>query len=280
MRFPTSLGVAVCCTALTWLCGPAAAQTGLPDGGTARATGSGIVQARYIGPTTRYAHGVLGDAIEAGGLEVRDAAGMRHTVMLPDDAVFEDITPRLADLDGDGAAEAVVVVSYRDRGAALAVYGLRGGGLARLAETAPIGRANRWLNPAAIADFTGDGRAEIAIVRTPHIGGRLELYSFRSGSLKRLAALEGFSNHVIGSRVLDLAEVADVDGDGIADLVLPDQARTALVAVSFSGGRARVLGRATVPSPVVGPVTRSGSSVATRLADGRSYSVPLEALRP
>ncbi len=261
-------------------CGPLAAQTGLPDGGTARAAGSGIVQARYIAPTTRYAHGVLGDAIEAGGLEARDAAGMRHLLMLPENAVFEDITPRLADLDGDGAAEAVVVVSYRDRGAALAVYGLRGGELARLAETAPIGRANRWLNPAAIADFTGDGRSEIAIVRTPHIGGRLELYSYPRGSLMRLAALDGFSNHVIGSRVLDLAEVADVDGDGIADLVLPDQARTALVAVSFTGGRARVLGRAAVPAPIAGPVTRSGSSAAMRLAGGRRVSVPLAALRP
>lgn len=266
--------------ALAGPCGPLAAQTGLPDGGTARASGSGIVQARYIAPTTRYAHGVLGDAIEAGGLEARDAAGRRHILMLPDTAVFEDITPRLADLDGDGAAEVVVVLSYRDRGAALAVYGLRGGEFVRLAETEPIGQSNRWLNPAAIADFTGDGQSEIAIVRTPHIGGRLELYAYRSGSLRRLAAMEGFSNHVIGSRVLNLAVAADVDGDGISDLVLPDRARTALVAVSFSADRTRIVGRVAVPSPVAGPVTRSGSSVTARLADGRRFSVPLAALRP
>ncbi len=205
------LRLAAIAAAAVWLSvPPAQAQSPLPGGGTARAGGSGVVEARYVAPTTRYAHGVLGDAIEAGGLAVRDASGKSHVFTLPEDSVFEDITPRLADLDGDGGAEVIVVRSYLTRGSALAVFGMRGGAFVRIAETAPIGRAARWLNPAAIADFTGDGRLEIAIVKTPHIGGTLEFWRLNGGNLSRVARLSGFSNHVIGSRELGLAAVGDV----------------------------------------------------------------------
>lgn len=258
---------------------PALAQSPLPGGGTARAGGSGVVEARYVAPTTRYAHGVLGDAIEAGGLAVRDASGKRHVLMLPEDSVFEDITPRLADLDGDGAAEVIVVRSYLTRGAALAVFGMRGGEFVRLSETAPIGRAARWLNPAAIADFTGDGLPEIAIVKTPHIGGTLEFWRFRGGRLSRVGSLRGFSNHVIGSRDLGLATVVDVDGNGVRDIVLPSADRRELVAVAVAGGRARIVGRADVPAPVTGRVVASGKTVSATLAGGRRASVPVTALQ-
>lgn len=259
--------------------GFAGAQTRLPDGGTARAGGSGVVQAWYVAPTTRYRHGVLGDATEAGGLAVRDASGKQHVFMLPESSVFEDITPRLADLNGDGGAEVIVVRSYLSRGAALAVFGMRGGELVRIAETAPIGRSARWLNPAGIADFTGDGRLEVAIVKTPHIGGRLEFWRLRGNGLSRVGALDGFSNHVIGSRSLGLSAIVDVDGDGIRDLVLPDAARTSLVAVSLAGGRARVIGRVGLPAPVTGNLSASGQRVSAGLAGGRRASVALADFR-
>jgi hypothetical protein len=41
----------------------------LPDGGTARYASGNIRAAWYSAPTTRYDHGVLGDAIEGGGLQ-------------------------------------------------------------------------------------------------------------------------------------------------------------------------------------------------------------------
>jgi hypothetical protein len=274
------LQTAVCVAVLTAsVAARAEAQSPLPGGGTARAGGSGVVEARYVAPTPRYGHGVLGDAIEAGGIAVRDASGKRHVYMLPEDSVFEDITPRLADLDGDGGAEVIVVLSYLARGSALAVFGMRGGEFVRIAETAPIGRPARWLNPAAIADFTGNGRPEIAIVKTPHIGGRLEFWSLRGNSLSRVAALDGFSNHVIGSRVLGLAAVGDVDGDGVRDLILPDTHRQALVAVSLAGGKARILGKAALPAQVVGTVSVSGERVSAGLAGGQRATVAFAELR-
>lgn len=72
---------------------------------------SGPFKAWLIEPTTRYNHAVLGDAIEAGGFLV-ERGRKRLVFTLPPDAVFEDRRVRLADLDGDGIPEAIVVKAY------------------------------------------------------------------------------------------------------------------------------------------------------------------------
>lgn len=169
------------------------AATGLvPDIGAAQT----ITAARYGDPTTRYDHGVLGDAIEWGALTVDLSDGTRRRFVLPQDYVFEDTAPRLADLDGDGAAEVITVESSLTAGARLAVYTAQG----RRATTAHIGRKNRWLAPVGAADFTGDGQLEIAIIITPHLAGRLELLRLDGGSLASIATLTGLTNHRIGDR--------------------------------------------------------------------------------
>jgi len=209
----------------------------LPDGGIVN--GRGIVEAWLAGPTQRYRHGVLGDGVEATTLKVTDDLRRQIVYELPADSVFEDRFPRLADLDGDGNDEALLVRSYLDRGAALAVFKLDGDRLLLAAESEPIGKPQRWLNPAGIADFDGDGRPEIAAVETPHIGGVLVLYEMTDGKLVPEQRIQGFSNHAIGSRELGMAAAVDLDGDGIADLALPDAQRRALRMVSFAGGNFR-----------------------------------------
>ncbi|MBV6658846.1 MAG: hypothetical protein KI785_13875, partial [Devosiaceae bacterium] len=82
-------------------CSPA--PNGLPDGCVAQGAAD-IARAWYEAPTRRYAHAILGDAIEAGTLAVRTRAGATLRFVLPDNEVFEDRTPRLVDLDGDGRA--------------------------------------------------------------------------------------------------------------------------------------------------------------------------------
>lgn len=215
--------------------------------------GAGDVRQTWLaGPTDRYAHGVLGDAIEAAALKVEAVSGQILTFELPEDSVFEDIAPRLADLDGDGRDDEVIVVrSYADAGAAVAVFGIRDGRLARIAESPAIGRPNRWLNPVGAADFDGDGRAEIAAVRTPHIGGILMIYRIVGDRLIEAGRQPGFSTHAIGSTVLGMAAVLDVDGNGIADIVLPDQTRRVLHAVSFVKGRFQLLWMVDNPAPIV-----------------------------
>lgn len=247
-------GLVVCAIAFST---PVWAADRLPDGGTARATGSGIVEAWYEQPTNRYDHGILGDAVEAGALVGIDGSGKRHELVLPERYVFEDITPRLADLDGDGASEIIAIRTDLGAGAAVAVYGLIDGELVERAATAPIGLTHRWLSIAAIADFSSEPGLEIAIVKTPHIGGRLELLSLQGPGLVALgAALTGVSTHFIGSRDLSLADSRDTDGDGYAELALPSQNRRQVIVVTFVPNT-RVIHTLDTATQITTPITKA-----------------------
>ena len=83
----------------------------LPDGRVATGTHD-IARAWLADPTERYDHGILGDTIESGRLMIEMRDGKRHTVRLKNNAVFEDLGRALADLDGDGHDEIIVVKSY------------------------------------------------------------------------------------------------------------------------------------------------------------------------
>ncbi len=209
------------------LAGPAAASDlpswSLPDG---RAFAEGLphagpppgdahppwpVSARLEGPTDRYNHDVLGGIPSFASLTVgsRSCGRCRHgsesaTVTLPPDLVFEDVAPRLWDVDGDGRPEIVVVEAHVDRGARLAVWAYpetgAGGadGLRRIAATPFIGTRHRWLAPVGAADFDGDGSIDLAYVETPHLGRTLHVVSLRGDRLERIASLSGVTNHRIG----------------------------------------------------------------------------------
>jgi hypothetical protein len=168
-----------------------------------------IVDARFLEPTSRYAHGVLGDAIEWGVLEIvtkpfdqqlgaTDAVlgQTQWTYRLPLDHVFEDVAPRLADVTGDGIPEVVVVETDVAQGAALAIYGIGG----KITETPHIGTSNRWLAPIGAADLDGDGHIEIAYVDRPHLAKTIRVWRFRNGNLEPVSDLPGFTNHRIGER--------------------------------------------------------------------------------
>ncbi len=211
----------------------------LRDGEVTRA---GDVVAFLTHPTDRYAHGVLGDAIEAEGFAV-ERGGKRHEFRLTDGSVFEDRRVRLMDVDGDAAPEAIIVRSYPDKGAAIAVYRLGKAKIEPLAETAPVGTANRWLNPVGVVEMGQDGRKFIAAVITPHLAGSLRFYELRGKGLVEVTRIDGVTNHINGSRNLDLAVVQDVDGDGADDIVIPTLDRKALAVVMLRAGKAQIVER-------------------------------------
>ncbi|WP_407492400.1 FG-GAP repeat domain-containing protein [Pseudooceanicola sp. MF1-13] len=153
-----------------------------------------ITGASYDGPTDRYAHGVLGDAIEHTTLVLSLDGGIERRFTLPEDMVFEDTAPRLADVTGDGRAEVIVVETSLTQGARLTVYTAEG----RLASTPYIGQPNRWLAPLGAADIDGDGAVEIAYVDRPHLIKTLRLVRLDGRDLIETASLKGVTNHRIG----------------------------------------------------------------------------------
>lgn len=153
-----------------------------------------IADARYTEPTTRYDHGILGDAIEWGALNLTLQDGRRITLRLPESRVFEDIAPRLADLDSDGAPEVIVIETDLSRGASLAVYDARG----KRVSTPYIGRTHRWLAPLGVADLDGDGTMELAYIDRPHLAKTLRIWRYENGRMTWVADRPGLTNHRIG----------------------------------------------------------------------------------
>lgn len=160
-----------------------------------------ILKAEYGGPTTRYAHGVLGDAIEWSTLTLRvdmcqdcETTQIRtFTLTLPENRVFEDLEPRII-LDEDGLTHVMVVESDTNLGARLAIYDESG-----LVDATPfIGRPNRWLAPIGAADLDGDGFPELAYVEKPHLSKEIKIWRFAGRKLSFVTSKAGFTNHRIG----------------------------------------------------------------------------------
>ncbi|MEM8703040.1 MAG: hypothetical protein AAGF82_14540 [Pseudomonadota bacterium] len=245
---------------------------GLPDGSFAiyKRGADDAVAAWYGTPTRRYRHAILGDDIEAGSLHVALRDGRTFEVQLPESEVFEDRTPRITDLDGDGRFELITIRSFANAGGSVAIYGLRGGKLVELAATEPIGRANRWLNIAGIADYAGRGKPQIAYVETPHIGGTLFFVEWRGNALVPIASIAGFSNHRIGAREQDLSADIDFDADGRPDIVVPSNDRRTLRVVGIKDGRAKELHKVRFPAEVKSRKPSAGTCVEMTLTNGET----------
>lgn len=233
----------------------------LPDGRIAVTETGDIRQVWYARPTRRYAHGVLGDAVEAGSLVAVTSSGNLFEAILPDDQVFEDITPRIADLDGDGSNEVITIRSSQSGGAAVAIFGMAETGLTLLGASSENGRANRWLNIAGLVPHP-DGGLTIYGVRTPHIGGKLFSLNFRDGTVsERNDIATDLSNHIIGSRELGMSAVGAFDGR--IELVLPSQDRRRL--------RFPLTARADIPLPgaINSAIVLLDDRLVTATEDGR-----------
>lgn len=185
-----------------------------------------------VGPTDRYAHGVLGDELEASAIEIRASAEEAARIDVEARAVIEGLAPMIADLDGDDVPEIIVTVSDAEVGARVVSYGVDG---ERRAVSKPIGRGYRWLHQVGVGATGPAGEIELIAVRTPHIGGIVEAYRLAGDRLERVAATPGYSSHRLGSPNLDMALLADVDGSAGPEVVVPTQDMATLALLARSG---------------------------------------------
>ncbi len=229
------------------------AQATPPPASAKRLEGSQVVRGQkdiawaWLGsPTARYPHKALGSAIHAATLHVLaptpQGTPQELVYRLPFNRVFEDLTVRLVDLDGDGRDEMIVIESDALRGSSVVVLGLRelpaktkvknAMGISEIARSAPTGGTFYWLNPVGVADFDGDGRLDIASVTTPHVGGTLNLYHYRPPLLEPFANVMDVSNHRMGDPEQDLAVIVHLPGLR-PTVIVPDMSLKALHALRW-----------------------------------------------
>ncbi len=205
---------------------------------------NGLIAVYAAATNQRYVHGIMGDDLEPTELWVFRIEDKKLEevayVALSGDAVFEGIFPFWADIDEDGMPDLVTTVSDSAGGARLRAYLMREDGLHPVDGPA-IGRAYRWRHQLAFGPFGPNGEMELIDVLTPHIGGVIEWFRYQDGALVRVAALSGYTSHVINARNMDMAVIGDFNGDGLPEVVLPNQERTALSGIQRTEDGAEVV---------------------------------------
>ncbi len=201
--------------------------------------------------TTRYGHGVLGDAVEAAAItliETQPTPRIALTIPISGQSVVEGIAPIWADLDGDGLRDIIVTLSNAEQGAQLVVFNEAG---EQIAAGPAIGQGSRWRHQIAVAPFGPNGELELADVLTPHLGRVVEFFRLEGDALVVVAQLQaGYTSHAIGSRNLDTAVAGDFDGDGRVELLLPNSQGDELGAIRRTPESAELAWTVAVGGPI------------------------------
>jgi hypothetical protein len=195
------------------------------------------VYAQYAKQVEKYNHGILGDKVEAEQLVVV-VDSVFNTFHLSDEYVFEDIRPRLYDVDGDGELEFICIRSHISKGAGIAIYKMVNSQLVEYAHVAEIGTANRWLNIVCMNDLDNDGTVELVWIETPHIGGILKVAKINKGKLQVLDENAQLSNHAIGERNLCLSALTEQLNNKV--FYVPNQSRNKIIGFTFENNKFQI----------------------------------------
>lgn len=193
-------------------------------------------------PTDAYAHGVLGDDLEAKSFTVvnmTDNPPSVTRIRMEQDWVIEGTSALFHDWNDDGEREILVTRSRSGDGGQLALYSTSG---KKLATSASIGRSFRWRHQLAVANILLEGdtspQPTLISVLTPHIGGVIEAFRWQGNQLVLKDRLPGFTSHIIGTRNLDMAVMGQflphTNQRSPQNLLIPNQAKSHLGIISFS----------------------------------------------
>ena len=192
------------------------------------------------GESQNYPHGILGDKVESRGFEVYTRGLLAGKYELPDNRVFETLRPLIADIIPDNPGEEIILTSSNiDEGARVEVYSQKG---EFIGNSDPIGRGYRWLHILGAAAFNETPKKYIAIVKTPHIKGSLELLYWNGESLESEVSLSSnLSTHHIGSSNLNMALLLNMDSRNGSELLIPSSDFRKLLVIKYSGKELKVI---------------------------------------
>jgi hypothetical protein len=220
----------------------------------------------------------LGDEIEAGAVTLLDAHDLHPlgNYEVADPAVIEQ--RRVLAFPAAGPAGMLLTRSSAASGAGVVALALADGTLREVGATAPIGAGERWLN--LFAARNGHAYA----VRTPHLGGPLERYTWLDGGLRVERYDLGVTNHRLGSRNLDLGVLlpAPEGAAGESDLLaLPTPDRRGMRVVSCGDHGCRAVLDLALDAPLTSNLAaarrKGGLALYAGLANGTVQSFALDA---
>jgi len=166
-------------------------------------------------PTLEYTHGVLGDTIEAKSLTIIEGNNISKIEFSPQ--IFEGLYPLLGDLNGDGEKEIIATLSGNGAGAQLVVYDQMGDKIAS-SDTLSSG----WRHALTVAPFGPDGGWELVDISKPHVSKEVEYFQLKDDKLVKVASIQRYSTHTIGSRNLELFGVIVEQGRYLLIVPTPD----------------------------------------------------------
>lgn len=167
--------------------------------------------------TNDYPHGVFGETIEPTAVSLTPGTA---SIQAPPGYVFETYQPLMLE-----NCSLLLTLSHPETGAGLALYDLTG---KLLAKSEAIGTPFRWIHMLGAARWLPNSPEEIVVVRTPHIGGVIELYQHQGETLVKKAQLEGFTSHPNGTQNLYGAKLGIFGDNDNPGLLIATQDRTAL----------------------------------------------------
>jgi len=200
------------------------------------------------GNSSRYGHGILGDNIEATGFRVYRNKKLSAEYELPRDRVFETLRPLVADIVPENpGVEIILTSSSQSEGSRIDVYSQNG---KFIGNSRPIGRGFRWLHILAAAPLSGGPEFSLVVVRTPHIGGILEIYTWIGRQLVKAASYPDVSTHQIGSDNLNMALVMDMDSAPGAEFLIPTSDFRSLAVLKYENGELQEVRRFDLPDRI------------------------------
>lgn len=208
-----------------------------------------VMAARYTDPV------MAGQAVVGWRtLQVRRRSGEILNYTLPDGQTFAEQRPALIDLRGDQLQEVLTVRRDADGSARMVVFFPNAGKLAPVAETPPAPNKGTY-DPIGLGDFEGNGQDQIAVVSNPEGEGYLETYAFEAGKLVRKWRLYGFTSRLPGTGREGVGVLADLNGDGVTDILLPRNDRLGLAVMTMAKGYSRPLWRTEFTVPLASELT-------------------------
>ncbi len=194
----------------------------------------------FSNPIDEVSPGRLGDNLEAQGVAVFNWDGrtlsLQDEFELPDDQVFEMLTPFITETDGADGPVLMLTVTEESKGTQIRSYSYKSGRI-REKRKGPFSDPDEWIHILGSAKLGNSERLNlVAVLISEDDDGDLELYRLDLVQT-RITLNSSVSTHLSGSRLLETVLIGDMDRDGRIELLAPGNGRSSLLIYSLDRKR-------------------------------------------